>query len=212
MINAADQQWGGRMQDDLIDAVTWAIEQGYAHPGRLGFFGVSYGGYAALTAATKTPEKFACFINVSGPSNLITFMQAIPPYWHSWFAAIKARLADPDTEDGASWLRERSPLTHVEQIIRPMLIVQGLKDVRVRPQESEQIVQRLRDRGVPVSFVTFDDEGHFFIRQQNRIALSAVMEAFLACHLGGAMEPPGDAFVDSSIRIKFGREFIPGLL
>lgn len=204
--NAANQEWGGRMQDDLTDGVIWAIEQGYADPARIGFFGVSYGGYAALMAAARTPETFACFIDVCGPSNLITFMNAIPPYWHSWFAMIRSRLADPATEEGVAWLAQRSPLNHVDRIARPLLIAQGLQDVRVTPQESHQIVEVLQRRGVPVTFVTFCDEGHFFVRQQNRIAFSAVMEVFLARHLGGAFEPVEDAFIGSSICIETGKE------
>lgn len=206
--NAANQEWGGRMQDDLMDGVIWAIRHGYADPARIGFFGVSYGGYAALMAAAKTPEAFACFIDVCGPSNLFTFMKAIPPYWHSWFAMIRSRLADPATEEGVAWLAQRSPLNHVNRITRPMLIAQGLQDVRVTPQESRQIVEALQRRGVPVTLVTFCDEGHFFVRQQNRVAFSAVMEVFLARHLGGIFEPVEDAFIGSSISLEAGQEFL----
>lgn len=210
-IRAADQEWGGRMQDDLNDAAAWAIEQGYADPARIGLFGVSYGGYASLMAAAKTPEAFACYVDVFGPSSLITFMESIPPYWQTWFAMIKRRLADPATEKGHSWLIERSPLTHVDRIVRPMLIVQGLNDARVKPRESEQIVHALQERGVPVVYLTFSDEGHFFMRGQNRIAFSAVMEAFLARYLGGSAETLGGNFSGSSIRIEAGSELIPGI-
>lgn len=203
-VNASDREWGGRMQDDLSDGVAWAVQHGYADPARVGVAGVSYGGYAALMGAAQTPEKFACVVAISGPSNLITFIESIPTYWHSWFAAITSRLADPSTGEGRTWLTERSPSTHVNRIVRPMLLVQGLNDVRVKPQESERIVQALQDRGVPVTYLTFSDEGHFFARQENRIALSAVMEAFLAQHLGGAAEPLDEAFVGSGIRFRAG--------
>jgi dipeptidyl aminopeptidase/acylaminoacyl peptidase len=210
-IGAADQQWGGRMQDDLTDAATSVVAQGYADPTRIAFFGASYGGYAALVAATQTPETFACIVDIFGPSNLVTFMQAIPPYWQTWFALVRRRLADPETEEGRAWLMERSPITRVERIVRPLLIIQGMNDVRVKPQESEQIVNALRQRCIPVTYATFADEGHGFVREENRLAFSAVMEAFLARHLGGSVEPLGDAFKGSTIKFETGHELIPGL-
>src|ERR1700677_1577620 len=199
------------MQDDLTDAASWAVAQGFADPARIGFFGGSYGGYAALVAATQTPETFACIVDVFGPSNLVTLLQAIPPYWQTWFALWRRRLASPDTEEGRAWLTARSPITKVERIVRPLLIVQGMNDVRVKPQESEQIVDALRQREIPVTYATFSDEGHGFVREENRLAFSAVMEAFLAQHLGGDVEPVGDAFAGSSIRFVAGKDLIPGL-
>jgi dipeptidyl aminopeptidase/acylaminoacyl peptidase len=112
-VTAADKEWGGKMHDDLIDAVDWAISQGIAHPKRIGFFGGSYGGYSALTAATKTPEVFACIVDVFGISNLVTFMATIPPYWGPWFSIWKNRLGDPATEQGRAFLTERSPLSYI---------------------------------------------------------------------------------------------------
>lgn len=210
-VNIADQGWGGRMQDDLTDAAAWVVAQGHADPRRIGFFGASYGGYAALTAATKTPETFACIVDVFGPSDLVTMMRGFPPYWSSWLADWRRRLADPETEAGRQWLTERSPLYHADRIVRPMLIAQGLKDVRVTSKESEQIVQAMRQRQIPVTYVSFPDEGHGFVREENRIAFIAVMEAFLAQHLGGRTDPIGDAFSGSTIRFEVGRELISGL-
>ena len=209
-VNLADKGWGGRMQDDLTDAAGWAIAQGYADPKRIGFFGESYGGYAALTAATKTPDTFACVIDLFGPSNLVTMMRSFPPYW-TWLSTWKRRLADPETEDGRAWLAKRSPLTHADKIVRPLLIGQGMRDVRVTPKESEQIVQAMQERRIPVTYVTFPDEGHGFVRQENRVAFSAVTEAFLAKHLDGQAEPIGDALAGSTIKFEVGRELIPGL-
>ena len=170
-VNIADRGWGGRMQDDLTDAAAWAVAQGYADPKRIAFYGGSYGGYAALTAATKSPETFACIVDLFGISNLVTFMRNIPPYWEPWFSTWKRRLADPEIEEGRQWLIEHSPLIRADKIIRPMLIGQGMRDVRVKPQESEQIVQAMQKRQIPVTYVTFADEGHGFVRQENRIAL-----------------------------------------
>jgi len=110
-VTAADHEWGGRMHDDLIDALDWAVAKGIADRQRVGFFGASYGGYSALTAATKTPEVFACIVDVFGISNLITFMATVPPYWGPWFSIWKNRLGDPATEAGRAFLTERSPLT-----------------------------------------------------------------------------------------------------
>jgi dipeptidyl aminopeptidase/acylaminoacyl peptidase len=210
-VKIADQGWGGRMQDDLTDAAAWAVTQGYADAKRIGFFGGSYGGFAALTAATKTPETFACIVDLFGPSNLVTMMRSFPPYWSTWLSTWRQRLADPETEAGREWLTDRSPLIHADRIVRPMLIAQGLLDVRVTPKESEQIVQAMQTRHIPVTYVTFSDEGHGFVRQENRIAFFAVMEAFLARHLGGRTEPLDDAFAGSTIKFEVGRELIPGI-
>jgi len=177
------------MHDDLIDAVNWAVARGIADPQRVGFYGASYGGYSALVAATRTPEVFACIVDIFGIANLLTFMAAIPPYWKPWFSVWKNRLGDPDTEAGRAFLTERSPLTHIDRAFRPILIAQGLEDVRVTRAESEQMVAALRQRNVPVTYVTFRDEGHGFIRPANQIAFRAVTEVFLAKHLGGAADP-----------------------
>jgi dipeptidyl aminopeptidase/acylaminoacyl peptidase len=210
-VTAADKEWGGKMHDDLIDAVDWAVGQGIADPKRVGFFGGSYGGYSALTAATRTPEVFACVVDVFGISNLITFMATIPPYWGPWFNVWKNRLGDPATEEGRAFLIERSPLTHIDRAVRPILIAQGLQDVRVVAAESEQMVAALKKRGVPVTYITFADEGHGFARPENRLAFNAVTESFLAKHLGGSSQPVGDDFNGSSLKVETGGELVPGL-
>jgi len=212
-VTAADREWGGKMHDDLIDAVDWAVARGIADPQRVGFYGASYGGYSALTAATRTPEVFACIVDIFGVANLLTFMAAIPPYWKPWFSVWKNRLGDPDTEAGRAFLTERSPLTHIERAFRPILIAQGLEDVRVTRAESEQIVAALRHRNVPVTYVTFRDEGHGFSRPENQIAFRAVTEVFLAKHLGGAAEPIDRArdFKGSTLAVEVGAELVPGL-
>ena len=210
-IKAADREWGGRMHDDLIDAVDWAVAQGIAEPERVGFFGGSYGGYSALIAATKTPEVFACIVDLFGISNLITFMATIPPYWGPWFSVWKNRLGDPDTEAGRTFLAERSPINHLERATKPILIAQGMRDVRVVAAESEQMVAALKQRGVPVTYVTFPDEGHGFVRPQNRLAFYGVTEAFLAKHLGGRQQPIGNDFAGASLKVETGGELIPGI-
>jgi dipeptidyl aminopeptidase/acylaminoacyl peptidase len=210
-IAAADREWGGRMHDDLIDAVDWAIAQGIADPKRVGFFGGSYGGYSALMAATKTPEVFACIVDLFGISNLITFMATIPPYWGPWFSIWKNRLGDPDTEAGRAFLAERSPINHLERATKPILIAQGMRDVRVVAAESEQMVAALKARSVPVTYISFPDEGHGFVRPANRLAFNGVAEAFLAKHLGGRYQPIGNDFAGSSLKVETGGELVPGI-
>jgi dienelactone hydrolase len=210
-VTVANREWGGRMHDDLIDGLDWTIGQGFVDPSRVGFFGASYGGYSALIAATKTPERFACIVDLFGISNLITFMATIPPYWSPWFRIWKLRLGDPNTEEGRQFLFDRSPLNHLERATKPILIAQGLQDVRVVAAESEQMVAAIAKRGVPVTYVTFADEGHGFVRPENRLAGGAVAEAFLAKYLGGQVQPVGSDFAGSSIQIPVGRNLVPGL-
>jgi dipeptidyl aminopeptidase/acylaminoacyl peptidase len=210
-VNAADHEWGGRMHDDLIDSVDWAVGQGIADPQRVGFFGGSYGGYSALMAATKTPEVFACIVDLFGISNLMTFMATIPPYWHPWFSVWKNRVGNPDTDDGRAFLIDRSPVNHLERATRPILIAHGLKDVRVVVAESQQMVDALKTRNAPVTYVTFRDEGHGFVRPVNRLAFFAVAEAFLANHLGGRCQPFEGDLSGSTMKIEVGAELVPGL-
>jgi dipeptidyl aminopeptidase/acylaminoacyl peptidase len=210
-VAAADREWGGKMHDDLIDGVNWAVGRGFADPKRVGFYGGSYGGYSALMAATKTPDVFACIVDLFGISNLLTFMDTIPPYWGPWISVWKNRIADPATEAGREFLRERSPLTHIDRVSKPILIAQGMQDVRVVAAESEQMVTALKTRGVPVTYVTFPDEGHGFVRPENRLAFFAVADAFLAKHLGGRYQPVGGDFAGSTLKVEIGGELVPGL-
>jgi dipeptidyl aminopeptidase/acylaminoacyl peptidase len=210
-VNAANMEWGGRMHDDLIDAVDWAIARGIADEKRIAIYGASYGGYAALVGATFTPEKFACAIDVFGISNLQTFLATIPAYWRPLQTLWKVRMGDYTTEDGRKLLEERSPLNRVDRIVRPLLIAQGANDVRVKPSESEQIVKAMQARNIPVTYVYYSDEGHGFRRAENRRSFNAVLEQFLAQHLGGRAEPVGDDFAGSTIELKAGGELIPGL-
>ena len=138
-------------------------------------------------------------------------MKTIPPYWGPWFSIWKSRLGDPDTEAGRAFLAERSPLNHIERATRPILIAQGMQDVRVVAAESEQMVRALKEKGVAVTYITFRDEGHGFVRPENRLAFNAVAEAFLAKHLGGRCQPIGDDFTGSTIKIETGGELVPGL-
>jgi dipeptidyl aminopeptidase/acylaminoacyl peptidase len=185
-VNAANREWGGRMHDDLVDAVRWAVARGYADPARVAIYGGSYGGYAALVGATFTPDLFRCAVDIVGPSNLITFIETIPPYWSTFLAMLKERVGDPETE--ADFLRSRSPLTHVDRIRIPLLIAQGANDPRVKQSESEQIVAALAAKGIAHEYLLFPDEGHGFAKPENRLSFYASAERFLATHLGGRCE------------------------
>ena len=210
-VNAGDREWGGRMHDDLIDAVDWAIAKGVANPDRIAIYGASYGGYAALVGLTKTPTRFACAVDVVGPSNLVTLLRNIPAYWEAYLENFKRRVGDPSTPAGRKFLEQRSPLFHADRIRRPLLIGQGANDPRVTQREADQIVDKMQARGLPVTYVLYADEGHGFARPQNRLSFNAITEAFLARCLGGKAEPMGDDFEGSSVSVPAGKEYIPGL-
>lgn len=210
--NAGDLQWGARMHEDLLDACVWAVDAGIADPERIAILGGSYGGYATLAGLTMTPEFFACGVDIVGPSNLITLLESIPPYWAPIRSLFTTRMGNPDTEEGRALLRARSPLTHVERIERPLLIGQGANDPRVKQAESDQIVAAMKEREIPVTYVLFPDEGHGFARPENRLAFYGVAEVFLAQHLGGRAEPLSAAdFAGSSATVPAGAGLVPGL-
>lgn len=201
-INAADGEWGRKMDEDLEDAVAWAIGRGIADPKRLGIFGGSYGGYAVLSALTRYPDRYACAIDLFGPSNLQSLLAATPPYWESARAMQRRAIGDFETEEGRALLRERSPLFRAAAIRTPLLIAQGGNDPRVPQAESEQMVAALKENGIPVTYALYPDEGHGFVREPNRMSFNALCESFLARHLGGRVEPweEGD-FPGSTLRI-----------
>jgi dipeptidyl aminopeptidase/acylaminoacyl peptidase len=209
--NAGNKEWAGKMHDDLIDAVDWAVEQKIADPKRVAIMGGSYGGYATLVGLTFTPEKFACGVDVVGPSNLLTLLSTIPPYWAPAMQMFKDRVGDPTTEEGKQLLNERSPLNFVENIQRPLLIGQGANDPRVKQSEADQIVGEMQKKRIPVCYVLFPDEGHGFARPENNLAFYAVAEAFLAKQLGGNYQPIGTDFTGSTITCPEGVDQVPGL-
>ncbi|MDH3458076.1 MAG: S9 family peptidase, partial [Gemmatimonadota bacterium] len=192
-LNAGNREWGGTMHDDLVDAVRWAVEQGIADPDRVAIYGGSYGGYAALAGATFTPDLFRCAVDIVGPSNLITFIETIPPYWSSYLTMLHERVGNPERD--REFLLSRSPLTHADRIRIPLLIAQGANDPRVKQSESEQIVTVMREKGIDHEYMLFPDEGHGFAKPENRLKFYAAAEQFLARHLGGRIEGPhpGDA-------------------
>jgi dipeptidyl aminopeptidase/acylaminoacyl peptidase len=189
-VNAGDKEWAGKMHDDLVDAVHWAVQQGYADPNKVTIFGGSYGGYAALVGATFTPDVFCCAVDIVGPSNLVTLIKSIPPYWTPLLATFYKRVGNPDTDE--AFLKSRSPLFKVDQIKVPILIGQGANDPRVKQAESEQIVEAMKNKGLAYEYIVFADEGHGFAKPENRLKFYAAAEKFLAKHLGGRYEEAVD--------------------
>jgi dipeptidyl aminopeptidase/acylaminoacyl peptidase len=184
-LNAGNREWAGAMRTDLIDARNWAIAQGYADPARFAIFGGSYGGYAVLTALAWTPNAFTCGVDFVGPSDLRTFMAAIPPYWEPMRKMLTERVGeDPE------FLKSQSPLFRASSIRAPLLIAQGANDPRVKQQESDQIVEALRKSGISVQYLVFENEGHGLADPANLERFTALAETFLARALGGRLETP----------------------
>ncbi len=211
-LNAGNLQWGKTMHDDLLDAVSWAVHSKITPKDKVCIMGGSYGGYATLAGVAMSPDVFACGVDIVGPSNLITLLGSIPPYWAPIVAMFHKRMGDPSTPEGKAMLVEASPLTHAKNIRRPLLIAQGANDPRVKQAESEQIVAAMKKLGLPVTYALFPDEGHGFARPENSIAFVAITEAFLSAHIGGVYQPISkDELSGSSLQIKEGREGIPGM-
>jgi dipeptidyl aminopeptidase/acylaminoacyl peptidase len=209
--NAGNKEWAGKMHNDLLDAVEWAVKEKIADPKKVAIMGGSYGGYATLVGLTFTPKVFACGVDIVGPSNIETLLKTIPPYWAPALQMFKDRVGDHTTEEGRKFLAERSPLEYVERIERPLLIGQGANDPRVKQSEADQIVKAMQSKNIPVTYVLYSDEGHGFARPENSLSFNAVTEAFLARHLGGRYEAIGGAFENSSIAVPTGAEGVPGL-
>lgn len=186
-LNAGDREWGGKMHTDLLDGKAWAIAQGYADPKRVCIYGGSYGGYATLVGVAFTPDEFVCGAEAFGPSNIVTLIRSIPPYWTTFKAVLDKRVGKVETEE--EFLKSRSPLFQADHIKVPLLIVQGANDVRVKQAESDQIVAAMRKNARDVEYIVFPDEGHGFARPENNLRYYAAVEAFLAKYLGGRNEP-----------------------
>jgi dipeptidyl aminopeptidase/acylaminoacyl peptidase len=185
-VSAGDREWGAKMHDDLIDAVGYVVEQGWADRDRIAIYGGSYGGYAALVGAAFTPDVFRCAVDIVGPSNLQTLLETIPPYWAPVKAQLYKRVGNPETDQEFLW--SRSPLSRARDIRIPLLIAQGANDPRVKQAESEQIVAALAEAGIDHEYMLFPDEGHGFAKPENRLKFYAAAERFLARYLGGRFE------------------------
>lgn len=197
-LNAGNREWGKKMHDDLLDAVAWAVKEGYTDPKRVAVFGGSYGGYAALAAAAFSSDVFKCAVDIVGPSNLQTLIKSIPPYWAPMRAVFDVRVGNVDDPKDAELIKAASPLFSAHKIRIPLLIGQGANDPRVKQAESEQIVAAIEKNGGQAVYVLYPDEGHGFARPENRVDFNARAEKFLAEQLGGRFEPLAGAKVPGS--------------
>jgi len=184
-LNAGNNEWGQKMQDDITWGVKHLVSQGIVDPKRVGILGGSYGGYATLAGVAYTPDLYAAGVAIVAPSNLKTLLEAIPPYWEAGRTIMYRRMGDPNTPEGKAQMERQSPLYSADKIKTPLLVVQGANDPRVNIHEANQIVVALRDRGFPVEYMVAPDEGHGFARPVNNMAMIAKAEKFLAKHLGG---------------------------
>jgi len=180
---ASFREWGKKMQDDITDGVNWLIESGIADKDRVAIYGGSYGGYATLAGLAFTPDLYACGIDYVGVSNLFTFMGTIPPYWEPFKKMMYEMVGDPNSEADSLMMREASPVFHADKITAPLFVAQGAQDPRVNVDESDQMVEAMRNRGVEVEYLVKDNEGHGFRNEENRFEFYRSMESFLAKHL-----------------------------
>lgn len=178
---ASFKQWGKNMQNDITDGVNWLIDKGIADEERIAIYGGSYGGYATLAGVTFTPDLYAAAIDYVGVSNLFTFMNTIPPYWKPLLDMLYEMVGDPVKD--SILLREASPVFHVDKITTPLFVAQGANDPRVNIEESNQMVEALKKRGIVVDYMVKDNEGHGFYNEENRFDFYNAMEKFLDEHL-----------------------------
>jgi dipeptidyl aminopeptidase/acylaminoacyl peptidase len=200
-LDAGNKQWGDKMQDDLTWGVKYLVAEGIADPKRVGIWGGSYGGYATLAGITFTPDLYAAAVAEVAPSNLMTLLETIPPYWESSRITFYKRMGDPTTEEGKAQLMRQSPLTHAAKIKTPLLITQGANDPRVNKRESDQIVIALRERNYPVEYLLAPDEGHGYARPVNNMAVLAAAERFLSKHLGGRFQESMSPEVSERLKV-----------
>jgi len=180
-MEASFKQWGRNMQNDITDGVNWLIKDGVADPKRVAIYGASYGGYATLAGITFTPDLYACAVDYVGVSNLLSFMKTIPPYWKPYLEMMYEMVGNPNTE--LELLKAASPVFHVDKIKSPLFVAQGAKDPRVNIEESNQIVEALKKRGVDVEYMVKENEGHGFSNEENQFAFYKAMEKFLKKHM-----------------------------
>jgi dipeptidyl aminopeptidase/acylaminoacyl peptidase len=211
LTNAGDLEWGGKIVEDQVDAVTWCTEKGIADKTKIAIMGGSFGGYSTLAGLTFYPNLYACGLAMVGPSNLITLLETVPPYWKPEIEMFYKRVGDLRTEEGRELLRKHSPLSYVERISKPLLIAQGANDPRVKQAESDQIVNAMKAKNIPVTYLLYPDEGHGMTRPENRLSFYALAEAFLAKCLGERSEAIGDDLKGSSMKVLEGFQAIPGL-
>ncbi|MCX7357944.1 MAG: prolyl oligopeptidase family serine peptidase [Alphaproteobacteria bacterium] len=206
-LNAGNDEWGGRIQEDLSDAVEWAVAQRIAEQDRVAIVGSGFGGYAALSGLAFTPDLYRCGASFAAPANLFAMLDLTPSWQRDQFYH---RVADARTEAGRQLLRVRSPAFHAGRIRSPLLLAYGGRDPRLTRGETDQVAQAVRLRGI-LTYLTFPDEGRQLVRPQNRLSYLAVLEHFLGDCLGGRVEPVGASFEGAAINVYDGAVNVPGL-
>lgn len=210
-MNAGDREWGGAILNDIKDAMQWAIDGGHADPDRVGLMGTSFGGYAALMSACQFSERYKCIIDIFGPTDLLSLLRSIPPQWQSQWQLFRRRVGDPDSVEGRELLATHSPVNHVDQLSCPVLMAHGDRDPRIKKAIPDRFAELLRVKDVPLTYVSFPDEGHDIRNPVNRNAFCAVAEVFLAKYLGGHAQAIGNALDGSSMRIEMLTDKLEGL-
>jgi dipeptidyl aminopeptidase/acylaminoacyl peptidase len=210
-MSAADKQWTRAMHNDLLDAVNWAIGNGITTKDKVAIYGLSYGGYSALVSLTFTPDVFACAVSIAGPSDLGSLISNMPRWWTYQRPQFALRVGEPDNPSEAADLLAASPISRVDQVTKPLLVAQGLNDPRIYPWQSSNIVDALVKRKMPVTYLTYPDEGHEFEKTRTTLSFHAVAEHFLSACLGGKAQPFGTDLADSKMTVVTGATFIPGL-
>lgn len=210
-LNAGNFEWGGRMIDDLVDAAHWAIGEGLADPARIGLMGMSYGGYAGLMALSRPETPFACCVSLAAPPDLLDLLASLPEHWKHQITLFTKRVGDPSTPDGRALLRRHSPMTHVDEFCKPILLAHGVRDIRVNVDSVRRFAAALKQRDCPVTLLEYTDEGHGLVGQDNRLSYMAIVEAFFAKHLGGNREPFGLEIGAASLVVPIGVEHISNL-
>jgi dipeptidyl aminopeptidase/acylaminoacyl peptidase len=206
ILNAGRQEWGRKMNDDMVDAANWAVRHGIADREKIGIWGWSYGGYATLAALAYTPTQFACGVALYAPTDLEAMLRDFGEPTHAW-----NRTGDLSTAAGRQKLHDQSPLFAVNAIARPLLLTQGGKDTIVHPYQADRFAEAMKAAGKPLTYLFYPDEPHDYNRPENWASFWAVAERFLHEHLGGRYEPPGHDLEHTSLEIRLGRELIPGL-
>jgi acylaminoacyl-peptidase len=197
------------IRNDIIDGVNWAIANKIADKDYIAIMGGSFGGDMALSGITFSSDVFCCGINIVGGSNFITFLETLPEHYAASMDAIYKMFGDPRTPEGRQYLIENSPITHVDNIKKPLLMLLGKNDPRSHVSDGEQIVAAMKKRNLPVVYVLYPDEGHGFLKEQNHRSYVAIIEFFLAKIMGGRCEPIHPGELDgSSHQILEGKEIL----
>jgi dipeptidyl aminopeptidase/acylaminoacyl peptidase len=211
-LNAANGEWAGKIHQDLIDGVDWAVRNGITRRDTVAIMGASYGGYATLVGVTFTPDRFRCGVDMVGPSNIRTLLASFPEYWRPFLeATFHRQVGDPARPEDVTRMMAQSPISRVDAIRVPLLIGQGQNDPRVVKAESDQIVAAMKAKALPVTYLVYPDEGHGFHRPENKLSFFAVAEGFLSKCLGGKAEPIGGDFSGSTVQVPEGADHVPGL-